>query len=116
MFEDILETLGLDPADYDQWSKKTEKFLLHQVRRKIRYACFALQRGDAANVPQKFIDHYESQEHFSGWELFADRWDVTKEDPRVTYPRKFSIHEEWDAELRMAVPELPGAISYKQPQ
>ena len=116
MVDDIIDTLGLDPADYDQWRSKGEKFLLHQVRRKIRYLCFAIQRGETVDISSKFFWHYESQPHFCGWALFADRWDVTKPDPLMTYPRKFSINEEWDATLRMAVPELEGAIAYRQTQ
>ena len=115
----IIETLGLDPKDYEQWSKKPEKFKVHQAKRLIRYACFAMQRELVEgkprpdNIPQTLVDYFEAQPHFSGWELFADRWDVEAENPLNTYPRKYSIHEEWDAELRMAIPEIPGAKSYK---
>lgn len=117
MFDTIIETLGeLSPKFNNEWKNKNEKFKVHQARRLIRYNCFAMQRGDTDGVSQQFIDYFEAQPHFSGWELFADRWDVEKDNPLTTYPRKFSIHEEWDAELRMAVPELPGAIAYKQPQ
>ena len=113
-FDEIVDTLGLNRDDFNQWKARPENFLLHQVRRQIRYACFSMQREEVDGVPDTFIEYYESQPHFSGWELFADRWDVKKDNPLITYPRTFSIHEEWDAELRMAVPELPGAISYKQ--
>lgn len=113
-FKQLIEKLGLDLADYEQWSSKSGSFLLHQLRRKVRYSCFAIQRGDTDNIPKKFVDYFESQEHFSGWELFADRWDVTKEDPSITYPRIYSTLEEWEAKLRMVLPELPGAIAYKQ--
>lgn len=114
MFKSIVNKLGLNKADYSQWKDKNEAFLMHQLRRKIRYACFAMQRGDTKNIPIKFIKYFEEQPHFSGWDLFADRWDVNKTDPSTTYPRLLSIHDEWEAKLRMCVPELPGAIAYKQ--
>lgn len=114
LFKQIIDKLGLDLNDYEQWSSKSGSFLLHQLRRKVRYSCFAMQRGDIAGIPLKFISYFEEQEHFSGWDLFADRWDVTKEDPSITYPRVYSTLEEWEATLRMVIPELPGAIAYKQ--
>lgn len=114
MFKEIIDTLGLDIEDYSQWEHKSDVFKMHQLRRKIRYACFSMLRGDSENVPKKFQEYFEAQPHFSGWGLFANRWDVEKADPSKTYPRKFSVEEEWDATLRMAVPELPGALSYKQ--
>jgi len=113
-FKQHIEKLGLDLNDYEQWSSKSGSFLLHQLRRKVRYLCFAMQRGDSAAIPQKFTEYFEKQKHFSGWELFADRWDVTKENPSITYPRVYSTLEEWEAKLRMVIPELPGAIAYKQ--
>ena len=116
MYGDIIETVGLDTADFAAWSGKSAKFQLHQIRRKIRYNCFAMMRGDTSQVPKKFITYYEDQQHFSGWALFADRWDVLKSNPLMTYPRKFSALEEWEATLRLAVPDLPNAISYKQGQ
>lgn len=114
MFKELINELGLDIEDYSQWSKKSEEFLMHQLRRKIRYNCFAIQRGDNKDIPKSFIAHYESQEHFSGWDLFADRWDITKEDPSKTYPRLLSTLDEWEARLKLCVPEIPGAIAYKQ--
>lgn len=114
MFKELVKKLGLNPEDYSQWKDRNEAFLMHQLRRKIRYACFALQRGDGSNIPKKFIEHFEKQPHFSGWDLFANRWDVNKTDPSTTYPRLLSTLEEWEAKLRMCVPELPGALAYKQ--
>ena len=114
MFKHLIKKLGLDEKDYKQWSHKSESFLMHQLRRKVRYSCFAMQRDDTDLIPNKFIKYFEDQPHFSGWELFADRWDVTKKDPSKTYPRVHSTLDEWEAQLRMCVPELPGAIAYKQ--
>jgi hypothetical protein len=114
LIDNIMNTLGLDPIEFEQWKTKPETFRLHQLRRKIRYKCFAMGRGNVDIVPEKFIKYYENQPHFSGWDLFADRWDVAKKDPLKTYPRKFSVAQEWEATLSMAVPELPGAIAYKQ--
>lgn len=120
MFKEIVKKLGLKPADYSQWSTKSESFLMHQLRRQIRYRCFAMQREivedvtPTIDISKKFIKHFEAQPDFSGWELFADRWDINKTDPSTTYPRLLSIADEWEAKLKMCVPELPGAISYKQ--
>lgn len=114
LFNQIITKLGLDENDYIQWKNKSQSFLLHQLRRKIRYNCFAMQREQPDNIPEKFIKYFESQEHFSGWDLFADRWDVSKDNPSETYPRLLSTLDEWEAKLKMCVPEIPGAIAYKQ--
>ena len=114
MFKETIKKIGFKLSDYSQWNSRSDRFLMHQLRRKIRYACFSTQRGETKNVPKKFKAYFEKQPHFSGWELFGDRWDVTKEDPIKTYPRLLSTLDEWEAKLRMCVPELPGAIAYKQ--
>lgn len=114
LFKQLINKLGLNLEDYEQWSAKSGSFLLHQLRRKVRYNCFAMQRGDISKIPKEFIYYFEEQPHFSGWDLFADRWDITKEDPSKTYPRLLSTLDEWEATLKMCVPELPGAIAYKQ--
>lgn len=114
MFEQIIETLGLDLNDYSQWIDKSTVFKMRQLRRKIRYACYAMQRGDTEDVPKTFVKYFEEQKHFATWELFGITWDVTKNDPSATTPLEFSHLERWEAKMRQVIPEIPGAISYKQ--
>ena len=114
MFEQIITTLGLDISDYDQWAHKSDQFKMHQLRRKIRYACFAMLRGDKKGIPSLFIKYFEGQQHFATWELFGVTWDVERDDPTKTIPLEFSHLERWEAKLRQVIPELDGAISYKQ--
>ena len=85
---------------------------LNYIKRRIRYYCFEKQRGNWA--PVKLVRLIESQQEFTSWENFAVDWDVIKSNPIKTRWRKFSIHEEWEAELRRSVPDLP--VTQKQSQ
>ncbi len=78
---------------------------LNYIKRRIRYFCFEKQRGNWA--PVRLVRHFEAQKEFTGWENFAVNWDVVKSNPTKARWRKFSIHEEWEAELRRVVPDLP---------
>ena len=108
---EIAESLGLE-LDLDRFESKGEVFFLRQVKRKIRFLCFAMQRKNEENsedkteVPKKFIEYFESHPKFEGWDLFGETWDVLEDNPVELYFRDFSIHEEWDATLRRVVPEL----------
>lgn len=114
MFEQIIDKLGLEMSEYIQWSNKPNNFKMRQLRRKIRYACWAMARGDTKDIPTKFKEYFENEEHFATWELFGVTWDVEREDPSVTTPLEFSHLERWEAKMRQVIPELDGAISYKQ--
>ena len=87
---------------------------LNSIKRRIRYYCFEKQRGNWA--PVKLVRHFEKEELFTGWDKFAVDWDVVKNNPTKARWRKFSIHEEWEAELRRVVPDLPVDPKYTQGQ
>lgn len=106
----IAEELGIE-LDFDALEKKGEPFLLHQVKRKVRYFCFRMKtkttNGSDEYVPEKLVSFFENHEGFEGWQNFSKTWDVKADDPRVIWYRDFSINEEWDATIRRVVPELP---------
>lgn len=114
----VAKLLGFK-LDFDAFDKKGEAFSLHQVKRRIRYYCFALQRkavgeDDKVRVPKKLIEYFEGLPEFEGWHTFAETWDVVEAAPYKIYFRDFSIHQEWDATLRRVVPELPVDRSWRQ--
>ena len=109
--EKIGNMMGLPKKDILRALSKPSNSL-NYIKRRIRYFCFEKQRGKWA--PVKLIKWFEKQEEFTSWENFAVDWDVVKSNPIKARWRKFSIHEEWEAELRRVVPDLP--ISYKQTQ
>lgn len=104
---------GLPQPDIDRALSKPSNSL-NYIKRRIRYFCFEKQRGNWA--PPEMISIMESQREFTGWDRFAVDWDVVKSNPLTVRWRKFSIHEEWEAELRRVVPDLPVDISTKQTQ
>lgn len=55
-------------------------------------------------VPEGFIESFESQPHFRGWINYHVTWDVTREDPWTVVPRKRSLVAEWHEELMRVVP------------
>jgi hypothetical protein len=111
--EQIGKKVGLPKADIITAMGKPTNALNH-IKRRIRYYCFERQRGNWA--PVKLVRYFESQKGFTGWDNFAKNWDVRKENPLEVYYRMFTIHEEWEAELRRVVPDLPIDPSYKQSQ
>jgi hypothetical protein len=109
--EQIGRMLGLPKKDIAEAVSKPSNAINH-LKRRIRYYCFEKQRGNWA--PVKLIRHFEKQPDFTGWDRFAVDWDVVKASPYKARWRKFSIHEEWEAELRRVVPDLPP--THKQSQ
>jgi len=111
--EQIAKSVGLPKNEIEQALSKPSN-ALNQIKRRIRYYCFEKQRGNWA--PVRLIRHFEKQKNFTSWEKFAIDWDVVNSNPTETKWRKFSIHEEWEAELRRVVPDLPVKNVYKQSQ
>lgn len=111
--QEIGEFLDLPEEDIERAISKPSN-ALNSIKRKIRYFCFEKQRGNWA--PDKLVKHMQRQEDFTSWENFAVDWDVTRKNPLQVRWRKFSIHEEWEAELRRVVPDLPLEPKYKQGQ
>lgn len=114
----IAKTLGVK-LDFDELEKKGDGFALHQLKRRVRYYCFAMQRKasgeqDKVRVPKKMIDYFESMPQFEGWKNFAGTWDVEASNPLKIFFRNFSVHEEWDATMRRVVPELPVDRVFRQ--
>lgn len=108
---EIAKKLGIK-LDFGDLEKKGEDFALHQLKRRIRYYCYAMKRktedeNDKVRVPKRFIEFFESLSMFEGWSAFSVTWDVSSDQPDTIYPRNFSVEEEWNATLRRVVPELP---------
>ena len=108
----VAKTLGIK-LDFDELEKKGEIFTLHQLKRRVRYYCFAMQRKvnepkkKKVRVAKKFVDYYENHPKFEGWAKFAETWDIDPKNPLEIVYRQFSIYEEWNATMRRVVPELP---------
>ena len=109
--EKIARAVGLPKKDLEIALSKPSN-AINYIKRRIRYYCFEKQRGNWA--PVKLVRHMESQEEFTGWDRFAVDWDVVKSNPLKARWRKFSIHEEWEAELRRVVPDLPSTRKQTQ--
>ena len=109
---EIAKKLGIIELDLDRMKEKGEIFSLLQVKRKIRYYCFAMKtNADGGNnktvIPTQLIEYFEEKDEFEGWSGFGDTWDVRTTDPLSIFFRDFSINQEWDATMRRVVPELP---------
>ena len=107
----IANKLGIKDFDFDRMKKKGEVFSLLQVKRKIRYYCFAMKTnadgGDNKTIiPEQLIEFFENKREFEGWAGFGETWDVQTNDPLTIFFRDFSINQEWDATMRRVVPEL----------
>ena len=107
---EIAATVDVELDEYI-WNKD-DVFILHQIKRKIRYYCFSAKNKITNNesldgIPTKLINHFKALPQFEGWKKFGDTWDVKKSNPLEIYFRDFSINQEWDAVIRRVVPELP---------
>jgi hypothetical protein len=109
--EEMGKKLGLPKTDIKRALSKPSN-ALNYIKRRIRYYCFQKQRGEWA--PTRLVHHFEKEKEFRGWDEFAISWDVIKANPVKARWRKFSIYEEWEAELRRVVPDAPLKQSYKQ--
>jgi hypothetical protein len=94
------------------------------ARRKIRYYCYILQRaatGEADNVsivPAGLKEFYEGRAGFTEWGTFAVKWDLRgdpEEDregsPFDIIPRRRSVHQEWNSQVRREARPLPTNIA-----
>lgn len=86
-----------------------ERLYERTVRRRIRYVASRLytEANDGApmdDIPEGFLEHFEDQEWFDGWENWGVTWDLgeldSEEGPLAAVPRWLSIHEEWDEVIR----------------
>lgn len=82
-------------------------------RRQIRYWLFRFRTeteaggAKAKGAPRGLRKLFQEQPEFEGWHKFGVTWDVAEGDPLKAVPRKYSIHEEWNATLRRVVVDLP---------
>lgn len=59
-----------------------------------------------SNMPEGFVESFESQDKFRGWGAFGKTWDVSDADPWTIIFRDKSIDEEWNEVLLAKVPVL----------
>lgn len=82
-------------------------------RRQIRYWLFRFRTeteaggAKAKGAPRGLRKLFQELPGFDGWAKFGVTWDVGEEDPFSIAPRKYTIHEEWNATLRRVVVDLP---------
>lgn len=81
------------------------------LRKGVRYNLSRLRTeaegGEKASPPEGFVEFFEEDEHFDGWENWGVTWDsgdpfdpsVPEDDPLKLYWRDQSIHEEWEEVL-----------------
>ena len=91
--------------------------LLDLPRRDVRYWLFRAKKKEMDGVPlgddapPGFRAEIEAMDGFTGWEHFAEGapkgWDISTEPPFEIVRRKFSIDQEWEADLAPNVRELP---------
>jgi len=99
----------LNPSD-DKAMLQRKNLLGTTRKRRARYWCYRYRTeatgGTAASgAPPGFKDYIESLGGFSGWDLFADKWDITGENPFMIVYRLMSVWEEWDHVMRrVAIP------------
>jgi len=93
-------------------------------RRKLRYWLFrfrtqAIQSVSSNGAPKGMREYFESLPGFTDWRDFAVRWDVPPGDhgqpvPLQIISRKFSVWEEWQAEMRQEVRVHPAFESHEK--
>ncbi len=81
-------------------------------RRQVRYWLFRFRTekeggAKATGAPRGLRKRFEGQPEFDGWAKFGMTWDVAEGDYFKAVPRKYTIHEEWNATLRRLVIDLP---------
>lgn len=90
-------------------------------RRKIRYFMYRLRTLEEKNhdimpknVPEGFVELYESQHGFDGWANFAVTWDISLHDTELVMSRMFSEAEEWERIVMAKFPQIQhdGSIKY----
>ena len=109
---EIAKQLGVKLDLDDFYKRGGEEFAMHQLKRRVRYYCFAMQRravdhDDKVRVPKKLIEYFENLHQFEHWGTFGETWDVKEKSPNEIYFRDFSLLEEHEALMRRVVPDLP---------
>lgn len=83
-------------------------------KKQIRYLCSRIRTeaegfAEKPELPQGFMETFESQANFRGWMGFGVTWDVDPKDPWKIVLREKSIEDEWNGILEKVVPEFPVA-------
>lgn len=92
-------------------------FLDNENRREVRYWLYRAKKKEVDGVslgddaPAGFRGEVEDLDGFTGWENFAEGaplgWDISEEPPWTIARRKFSVDQEWSAELAPNLRPLP---------
>lgn len=87
-------------------NRKEVKYLLARLR---TYA--ETKRSDCPTVeppelPQGFLESFESQEAFRGWVNYHVTWDVDSDDHWKVVPLGQSLEEKWHGDLEKVIPVL----------
>ena len=98
-------------ASDDRDALQRKKILGQTVKRRARYWCYrfrteAIEGGaPSTGAPEGFKEFVESLAGFGGWPAFADKWDITGENPFMVVYRIMSVWQEWDHVMeRVAIP------------
>jgi len=86
---------------------------IFQLRRKTKYLCSRMRKEavdgvERPELPEGFVEFYEAQEWFDGWDNYNTSWDIEQVHdadvmplidefrPLNVTPRDESVWEEWD--------------------
>jgi hypothetical protein len=95
---------------HDKAMLQRKKLLGRTLKKMARYWCYRFRSeatggAEASDAPQGFKEYVEALGGFSGWDLFADKWDITGENPFMIVYRLMSVWQEWDQVMeRVAIP------------
>lgn len=95
---------------HDRAMLQRKKLLGKTVKRQARYWCYRFRTEatggmEASGAPPGFKEYVESLGGFGGWDLFADKWDITGENPFMIVYRLMSVWQEWEQTMeRVAIP------------
>lgn len=92
--------------------EKVEEILSSLRDSEVRYRLYRLRTeadgGAAYDLEPEIKEYFESTDYFVDWTSFAYLWDAKKVDGKwVTYSRRFTEAEEWNAVLRRETTVLP---------
>jgi len=89
------------------------------LRRDTRYKLYTIRTcvGKALPITEsaEFLQNFQTQLGFDGWDKFAITWDVSLNDPFKVVSRKFSEIEEWENTVKAKFPQIQPDGSVKYP-